>query len=57
MAPRRRASRIRQIEFLRLSEKRILLIIVTTDGDVQNRVLITEKILFALRTGRAPPII
>jgi heat-inducible transcriptional repressor len=43
MAPRRAASRIRQIEFLSLSEKRILLIIVTTDGDVQNRVLVTEK--------------
>ena len=43
MAPRRCASRIRQIEFLNLTEKRILLIIVTTDGDVQNRVLVTEK--------------
>ena len=43
IAPRRAASRIRQIEFLTLSEKRILLIIVTTDGDVQNRVLTTEK--------------
>jgi len=43
MAPRRTASRIRQIEFLNLTEKRILLIIVTTDGDVQNRVLVTEK--------------
>ena len=43
MVPRRAPSRIRQIEFLTLSEKRILLIIVTTDGDVQNRVLTTEK--------------
>ena len=43
IAPRRTASRIRQIEFLSLSEKRILLIIVTTDGDVQNRILNTEK--------------
>ena len=43
MIPRRAPSRIRQIEFLTLSEKRILLIIVTTDGDVQNRVLTTEK--------------
>jgi len=43
IAPRRQASRIRQIEFLSLSEKRILLIIVTTDGDVQNRILQTEK--------------
>ncbi|NJD25235.1 MAG: heat-inducible transcriptional repressor HrcA [Betaproteobacteria bacterium] len=43
MAPRRPASRIRQIEFLGLSDKRILLIIVTADGDVQNRVLVSER--------------
>lgn len=42
-APRRAAPKIRQIEFLNLSEKRILLIIVTADGDVQNRILLTEK--------------
>lgn len=43
MAPRRATPKIRQIEFLSLSEKRILLIIVTSDGDVQNRILLTEK--------------
>ncbi|MDP3440491.1 MAG: HrcA family transcriptional regulator, partial [Azonexus sp.] len=43
IAPRRASSRIRQIEFLSLSDKRILLIIVTTDGDVQNRILNTDK--------------
>ncbi len=43
VAPRRAVPKIRQIEFLNLSEKRILLIIVTTDGDVQNRILLTEK--------------
>ena len=43
IAPRRQAGRIRQIEFLSLSEKRILLIIVTTDGDVQNRIITTDK--------------
>jgi len=43
MTPRRRASAFRQIEFLRLSEKRVLLIVVTQDGDVQNRVLFTER--------------
>jgi heat-inducible transcriptional repressor len=43
IAPRRKTSRIRQIEFLSLSERRILLIIVTTDGDVQNRILNTER--------------
>ena len=39
MTPRRRVPRIRQIEFVSLSEKRILLILVTADGDVQNRLL------------------
>jgi heat-inducible transcriptional repressor len=43
MTPRRRALSFRQIEFLRLSEKRVLLIVVTQDGDVQNRVLFTER--------------
>jgi len=41
MTPRRESA-FRQIEFLRLSEKRILLVIVTPDGDVQNRLLLTE---------------
>ncbi len=43
VAPRRQSPRIRQIEFLSLSETRILLIIVTTDGDVQNRILFTQR--------------
>lgn len=43
MAPRRSTTRIRQIEFLGLAEKRILLIIVTTNGEVQNRILQTDK--------------
>jgi heat-inducible transcriptional repressor len=43
VAPRRQSPRIRQIEFLNLSETRILLIIVTTDGDVQNRILFTQR--------------
>lgn len=43
IAPRRAAPRIRQIEFISLSEKRILLILVTADGDVQNRILLTER--------------
>jgi len=43
MTPRRRAIAFRQIEFLRLSEKRVLLILVSQDGDVQNRVLFTER--------------
>jgi len=35
----KRAQVFRQIEFIRLSERRVLLIIVTPDGDVQNRIL------------------
>lgn len=31
-----------QVEFLRLSEKRILLVIVAPNGDVQNRLLLTD---------------
>jgi heat-inducible transcriptional repressor len=41
MAPRR-TSVFRHIEFLRLSDKRFLVIIVSPDGDVQNRVIFTE---------------
>ena len=40
LAPRR-SSVFRLIEFLRLSEKRFLVIIVSPDGDVQNRVIFT----------------
>ena len=43
LTPRRKALKIRQIEFVSLSEKRILLILVTTDGDVQNRILFTDR--------------
>jgi len=43
MTPRRRAVSFRHIEFLRLSEKRVLLIMVTPEGDVQNRILFTER--------------
>jgi len=43
MTPRRRAGTFRHIEFLRLSEKRVLLIVVTPEGDVQNRILFTER--------------
>jgi heat-inducible transcriptional repressor len=42
MTPRREAT-FRHLEFLRLSERRVLLIIVTPEGDVQNRILHTER--------------
>lgn len=38
----RHESVFQQIEFLRLSEKRILLVIVSPGGDVQNRLLLTD---------------
>jgi heat-inducible transcriptional repressor len=38
----RHESIFQQIEFLRLSEKRILLVIVAPNGDVQNRLLLTD---------------
>lgn len=41
MTPKRE-SIFQQIEFLRLSEKRILLVIVGPGGDVQNRLLLTD---------------
>jgi heat-inducible transcriptional repressor len=41
MAPKR-TSVFRHIEFLRLSDRRVLVIIVSPDGDVQNRVIFTE---------------
>ncbi len=41
--PNRTSITVRQIEFLRLSEKKVLLIIVMPDGDVENRVLLTDK--------------
>jgi heat-inducible transcriptional repressor len=43
MTPRRRAVAFRHIEFLRLSEKRVLLIVVAPEGDVQNRILLTDR--------------
>lgn len=39
----RKASVFHHIEFLRLGERRILLILVSPDGDVQNRVIFTAQ--------------
>ncbi len=43
MVPRRQNTAFRQIEFLHLGNKRVLLIIISTDGDVQNRILQTDR--------------
>ncbi len=42
LTPRRTAT-FRQVEFLRLSERRVLMIVVAPDGDVHNRILLTDR--------------
>ncbi|MGA7949115.1 MAG: heat-inducible transcriptional repressor HrcA [Thiobacillaceae bacterium] len=42
LVPRRNPA-FRQVEFLSLSDKRVLLIIVTQEGEVENRVLVTDR--------------
>ena len=44
ITPKRKGAVFRYIEFMALSEKRILLIIVTPEGDVQNRIIFTDKV-------------
>ncbi len=53
MIPRRKQVAFRQLEFLPLSEKRILLIIVTTDGNVQNRIIVADKAYSAAELTQA----
>ena len=43
MTPKRREAAFRHLEFLRLSDRRVLLIIVASEGDVQNRILHTDR--------------
>ncbi len=43
IAPRHTSKRIRQVEFIALSEQRVLLVLVTNDGNVQNRILTTDR--------------
>jgi heat-inducible transcriptional repressor len=43
MTPKRREAGFRHLEFLLLSDRRVLLIIVTPEGDVQNRILHTDR--------------
>jgi len=43
MTPRRREPLFRHLEFLRLSDRRVLLIVVAPEGDVQNRILHTDR--------------
>ncbi len=39
----KRAQVFRQIEFVRLGERRVLLIVITPDGDVQNRIMQVQR--------------
>jgi heat-inducible transcriptional repressor len=43
MIPKRKRIAFKHLEFLPLSEKRILVIIVTNDGNVQNRIILADK--------------
>ncbi len=43
MIPKRKRIAFKHLEFLPLSDTRILVIIVTSDGNVQNRILMAEK--------------
>jgi heat-inducible transcriptional repressor len=44
LTPRRTGIGLKHVEFIQLSEKRVLLILVATDGDVQNRIIFPEKL-------------
>lgn len=43
MTPKRTRNVLKHMEFLHLSDKKILVILVTEDGQVQNRILMVEK--------------
>ena len=43
VATPRKSSVFRHIEFVRLSERRVLMVLVAPDGDVQNRILTTDR--------------
>jgi heat-inducible transcriptional repressor len=43
MTPKRKRIALKHLEFLALSEKRILVIIVSSDGNVQNRVILVDQ--------------
>lgn len=43
LTPKRKRVAFKHLEFLALSDKKLLVIIVTQDGNVQNRILLTEK--------------
>ncbi|MGB4811781.1 MAG: heat-inducible transcriptional repressor HrcA [Methylophilaceae bacterium] len=51
--PKRKRNAFKHLEFLPLNEKRILVIIVTSDNNVQNRIILTEKAFSAAELTQA----
>jgi heat-inducible transcriptional repressor len=51
--PRKKEAKLRQVEFLRLSDRRVLAILVVNDAEVQNRVLQMERDYSAEELRRA----
>lgn len=43
LVPKRKTMVFKHLEFIPLSEKRILVVIVATDGSVQNRIILSDK--------------
>lgn len=53
MMPRHERHVFRQIEFLPLSDTRVLAILVTSDGDVHNRIITTDRLFTASELEQA----
>ena len=53
MVPKRKTLSFKHLEFLPLTDKRILVIIVTNDGNVQNRVILADKPYLAAQLTEA----
>lgn len=53
MIPRRKSIAFKHLEFLPLSDTRLLVIIVTSDGNVQNRIIVTDKVYSAAELTQA----
>lgn len=53
MTPKRERIALKHLEFLPLSEKRILVIIVSDDGNVQNRVIMVDKAIDSAQLTQA----
>ncbi|HOY70564.1 MAG TPA: heat-inducible transcriptional repressor HrcA [Methylotenera sp.] len=53
VTPKRKRIAFKHLEFLALGEKRILVIIVTSDNNVQNRIIFTEKTFSAAELTQA----